>query len=100
MVFHDAEIITDSDKVAIMGVPRSCRTEMLFTKFAMKLSTGNMSLFYKISQWMQMLKKNVNIQQLAAKMQEKFEAIDQKEPTGMYICTHYTITLCTSKCVQ
>ena len=87
MGFHNAEIIADSTEEAIMGAPRSQRTEMLLTSLAVKLRTGNTSLFYKILQGIQMYNKDVNIQQLAAKLQGKFEAIDHKESTGTYITT-------------
>ena len=81
--FCNDKSIEPSEEGIIMNTPRSCRTQLLLNKLAIKLHSGDTVLFGKIVKIMQMYKNDADIQQLTTQMQAKFEALNQKKSKGM-----------------
>ena len=84
MGFCKDQTITSSEKEEIMSSPRDCRTQLLLNKLALKLRNGNVDLFDKMVKTIQKYKKDIDIQQLATQMQEKFEELNANKSMGMY----------------
>ena len=85
MGFCNDKIIRPSEEEVIMSTPRSRRTQLLLNVLAMKLHRGDLAVFNKIAQMMKMYKRDADLQQLATKMQARFEALDQSgKSIGMY----------------
>ena len=69
-----------------MNTPRSHRIHMLLSTLAKKLHTGNINVFNKVLNGIQLYKKDADIREMINNMQAKFEALDQDKSNGMYIC--------------
>ena len=67
----------------ILTTPRSCRTQLLLEMLATRLYRGDVVLFTELVKMMQMYKMDADLQQLASRMQSKFEALSQIKPIGM-----------------
>ena len=89
--FHKDLVITSSEEEEIMSTPRSHRIDVLLSRLAIKLHHGNTTLFSKISK--QLYKGDGEIQQIALKMQAKFQAFNDKKSNGMYIYNYMHICL-------
>ena len=86
--FHKDLVITSSEEERIMNSPRSHRIGVLLSTLAMKLRHGNTTLFSKVLKRIQLYKNDVDIQQIALKMQEKFQALNDNK-YGMYLWVVY-----------
>ena len=85
MGFCNDKIIGPSEEEVIMNTPRSHRIQLLLNVLAMKLHRGDLAVFNKIVQMIKMYKRDADLQQLATKMQARFEALDQSgKSIGMY----------------
>ena len=86
--FHKDLVITSSEEEEIMSTPRSHRIDVLLSTLATKLRHGNTTLFSKVLKRMQLYKEDGDIQQMALKMQEKFQALNDDKFHGTYVCTY------------
>ena len=68
-----------------MNTPRSHRIRMLLSILAKKLRTGNINVFNKVLNEIQLYKKDADIREMVNNMQAMFEALDQDKSKGTYV---------------
>ena len=82
--FHEDLVITSFEEQEIMNTPRSIRINVLLSKLAMKLHTGNIN-FNKVLKRIQLYKKDADIQWMSIRIWAKFQALDENTSIGMYV---------------
>ena len=79
MGFRNDQIIELSEEEKFMRTPRSRRTHLLLNQLAAKLRNGDVVLFSKIVNMLQLYKKDTDLQWLASRI---LEAFNQNMPSG------------------